>query len=64
MTIELNTDPVTVEEVRKALRENDGYCPCKLDHIEDNKCLCKDFREDVSVGEFCGCGLYKKITEV
>ena len=31
-----------------------SYCPCKMDHIEDNICPCKDYRD---TGK-CICGLY------
>ena len=52
----LNPNKELVEEVRRKLKENDGYCPCKLLHIEENKCMCKEFREQME-GE-CHCGLY------
>lgn len=48
-----------VIEFRQALRENDGYCPCRLVKNEDAKCLCKEFRESESLDE-CHCGLYTK----
>lgn len=54
-----NVDKDVVDEVRKALKANDGYCPCKLKHIPENKCMCKEFREQGD-GE-CQCGLYIKI---
>lgn len=56
--IELNPIAEIVAEVRQALKENGGYCPCKLDHIPANKCMCDDFRHQ-SLGE-CQCGLYIK----
>lgn len=59
--IKINPDPTVVEEVRQALAANEGYCPCKLLHIPDNKCMCKDFR-DQETGE-CHCGLYIKYYE-
>ena len=52
--IKLNPDNEIVKMVREALKENDGYCPCKITHIEDNKCMCKEFREQ----GICHCGLY------
>ena len=58
MKIELNGNPDIVKEIREALKNNDGYCPCKLEKSEDTKCICKEFREMKS-GE-CHCGLYVK----
>ena len=59
MKVIINPDNEIVKMVRAALKENDGYCPCKLTHIPDNKCMCKEFREQAE-GE-CHCGLYIKI---
>lgn len=58
MKITLNSDALIVETVRRALKENDGYCPCKLKHLPEHKCMCKEFREQEE-GE-CHCGLYIK----
>ena len=42
------------------LKENNGYCPCRLDKNEDTKCMCKEFRDQISRNEqgYCYCGLY------
>lgn len=61
MKIIVNPDNEIVKMVREALKDNDFYCPCKLVHIPDNKCMCKEFRDQVE-GE-CHCGLYIKIKE-
>ena len=58
MKIKLNSDENIVKEIRQKLKDNDGYCPCKLYKNADTKCMCKDFREQ-SEGE-CHCGLYIK----
>lgn len=58
MKIKVTDDRELEKEIRNKLKENFGYCPCKLEHIPDNKCMCKDFREQES-GE-CHCGLYIK----
>ena len=55
----LNDDKDLVEEIRKRLKENDGYCPCRIYKTIDTKCMCKEFRE-AKEGE-CHCGLYQKI---
>lgn len=59
--IVINGDSNVVAEVRKALAANEGYCPCKLVHTPDTKCMCREFREQPS--GMCHCGLYIK-TEV
>lgn len=40
-----------------------GYCPCRLEKTEDNKCICKEFREqmkDPNFEGYCHCMLYYK----
>lgn len=58
MTIRLSEDKELVQEIRKRLKENMGYCPCRIEKIDDTKCMCKEFRE-MDKGE-CHCGLYVK----
>ena len=60
MRIKVSSNKEVVEEVRKKLRENSGYCPCKLIKNEDTKCICKEFMEQKELGE-CHCGLYIKV---
>lgn len=62
LKIVLNDDKQLVDEIRQKLKENGGYCPCKLIKNQDTKCMCKEFREQTTEGE-CHCGLYKKIKE-
>ena len=52
-------DPAHVHELRKAMKENGGFCPCSLIHDENTKCMCKEFREQKS--GVCHCGLYMKV---
>lgn len=61
MKIKLSDDKELVQNIQKKLKENNGYCPCKLLKNEDTKCMCKEFREQ-SFGE-CHCGLYVKTEE-
>ena len=58
MRIKETADKVWADEVRKAIKANDGYCPCRLEKTEDTRCICKEFRDQKS-GE-CRCGLYVK----
>jgi len=55
----INPDNNFVAEIDKALKDNDGYCPCRLAHTPENKCICQEFREQ-EVGE-CHCGKYIKV---
>ena len=48
-----------VQAMQKAIRENDGYCPCAIERNDDTECMCKDFREMDTPGE-CHCGLFIK----
>lgn len=60
MKIKLSEDTELVKEIRRKLKENNGYCPCRLLKNEDTKCPCKEFREQE--GGECFCGLYIKET--
>ena len=56
--IRLNDDAELVADIKQRLKESNGYCPCRIQKTEDNKCMCKEFREQES-GE-CHCGLFIK----
>lgn len=58
MSIKQNPDKEYANEVRKKLKDNGGYCPCRLEKTPDTKCMCKEFRE--SEEGMCHCGLYIK----
>jgi hypothetical protein len=60
--ITVNKDKAIVQKVRKALKDNAGYCPCKLIKSQDTKCMCKEFLEQKENG-LCECGLYYKKVE-
>ena len=47
------------DNIKQAVKDNDGYCPCRISKNKDTKCMCKEFRE-MSEG-VCHCGLYQKI---
>lgn len=53
-----NPDGLFVRALKKRIKSNNGFCPNKLEKIPDNKCPCKDFREN----ENCDCGLYINIS--
>ena len=58
MRIEITSDPVKKKEILDALKENSGYCPCRIEKTPDTKCMCKEFLEQKSGP--CHCGLYIK----
>lgn len=52
-----------INSFRDTLKENDGFCPCRLEHLEGNKCICKDFASKIEDKDFegeCHCGYYYK----
>lgn len=60
MKITLSDNKELVAEIKEKLKENGGYCPCRLSKNEDTKCPCKEFREQAEPGE-CHCGIYIKV---
>ena len=54
------TDNVKLQKIiLDKLKENNGYCPCRIEQTPDTKCMCKEFREQTNTGT-CHCGLYIK----
>lgn len=47
------------DEILQAVKNNGGYCPCRINKTPDTRCVCKDFREQTEEG-VCHCGLYYK----
>ena len=58
MKIRSNPNKELVKEIREKLKENNGYCPCKIVKNKDTKCICKEFIEQ-GLGP-CHCVLYIK----
>ena len=66
MGIRLNEDKEIVATIREGLKAKGGYCPCRLQRTEENKCICKEFREqmaDPSFEGYCHCRLYYKFKD-
>ena len=61
MKIKINPNTEIVNNIRNALKNNNGYCPCRIVKNEDTICMCKDFREGPP--GMCHCGLYIKEEE-
>lgn len=62
MQIKIYPDKEREENIRRAIKETGGYCPCVplAFRNEDTKCMCKAFRE-APVNSICHCGLYVKL---
>lgn len=61
MKIKVVDNKEHVAMIREKLKENGGYCPCRLIKNDDTKCICTEFKEQLE-GE-CHCGLYVKVKD-
>ena len=63
VAVRLNEDKEVVKTIKEGLKAKGGYCPCRLEINDDNKCICKEFREQIADPDFegfCHCMLYYK----
>ena len=63
MKVSFNKDEKVVKMIKEGLEKTGGYCPCRLERIEDNKCMCKAFRDQIKDPDYegyCHCMLYYK----
>ena len=63
MKVEFNKDTEVVNAIKEGLKKKDGYCPCKLGKLEQNKCMCEEFKSQIADPNFegyCHCRLYYK----
>ena len=61
--VRLNEDAEVVKTVKEGLKRTGGYCPCRLQRTPENKCICEEFKSQISDPEFegyCHCMLYYK----
>ena len=61
--IRLNENAEVVQTVKEGRKRTGGYCPCRLEQTPDTKCICEEFRQQMSDPEFegyCHCLLYYK----
>lgn len=66
MGIKLNPNAEIVQTVKDGLARTGGYCPCRLERTEENKCICREFRAQMADPDFegyCHCMLYYKSKE-
>ncbi len=63
MSVRFNEDTEIVKAIKEGLKQKGGYCPCRMEKTEDNKCMCKEFRNQINDPDFegyCHCMLYYK----
>lgn len=63
MAVRLNDDKEMVAAIKEGLARTGGYCPCRLERTEENKCICDEFRKQIADPGFtgyCHCMLYYK----
>ena len=54
MAVRLNDNKELVTKIKEGLEKKGGYCPCRLEKTEDNKCICREFREQMADPDFEG----------
>ena len=63
MAVKLNENKEIVADIREGLKRTGGYCPCRLQRTEENKCICQEFKDQIADPDFEGyyhCMLYYK----
>lgn len=63
MKVRLNEDKELVNSIKEGLKRTGGYCPCRLERIPENICMCKEFKDqiaDPNYEGYCHCMLYYK----
>lgn len=66
MKITVNPNKEVADAVKEGLKRTGGYCPCRLERIPENKCICQEFKEQMADPDFegfCHCMLYYKSKE-
>lgn len=64
--VTLNPDTELVKQIKAGLMMTGGFCPCRLERTEANRCMCEEFRhqmDDPDFEGFCHCMLYYKSKE-
>ena len=63
MKITVNPNKEVADAVKEGLKRTGGYCPCRLERIPENKCICQEFKDQIADPDFegyCHCMLYYK----
>jgi len=56
MNVQLNPNRVLVMQIMRGVVAKGGYCPCKVQKVEENLCPCRDLYDK----GVCVCGLYER----
>lgn len=59
LKVRKNPDKHVAKDIMRQIKENNGYCPCKLEQTPATKCMCQEFRNQ-NIPGYCHCGLYYK----
>lgn len=58
-----NKNKQVYETITQNVKDNDGFCPCRLERNHDTRCICKEFKERNYGGE-CHCGRFIKVIDL
>ena len=54
MAVRYNDNKEIVEKIKEGLKKKGGYCPCKIEKTPENKCMCKEIRDQIADPDFEG----------
>ncbi len=63
MAVRLNEDKEVVAMIKEGLKNRDGYCPCRVGKLAENKCICEEFKAQIADPDYegyCHCMLFYK----
>lgn len=63
MPVRVNEDKEVVALIREGLKQTGGYCPCRMQKTEENRCICQEFKDQIADPDFegyCHCQLFYK----
>ena len=63
MKIKLKPDQEIVNTIREGLKRTGGYCPCRRERTEENRCMCQEFKDQIAdpgFEGFCHCIYMRK----
>lgn len=63
MKLSMNENEKIVKAVKEGLKRTGGYCPCRIERIPENICMCEEFRNQIKdpfYEGYCHCRLYYK----
>lgn len=61
--VRFNENSEVVSKLLNVIKNNGGYCPCRIQRTPENLCICAEFIEQITDPDFtgyCHCKLYYK----